>query len=162
MPARTHDRRTTGERQVLCQEGHAVEVYSIAFQRDSGALVATGDLGGVARVWDLRSGKSIFVMQGHTKGVLSLDWAPDGYKLASGGDDHTVRLWDMRAKVSARVGARACACVRACVRAYLCASACVLSCLRACVALQDGEGGVVVVVGGGGGLRSTARTPTKG
>ena len=85
--------------QILCQEGHAVEVYSLSFQKaDGGALVATGDLGGVARVWDLRSGKSIFVMQGHTKGVLSIDWSPNGYKLATAGDDHTVRMWDLRAK----------------------------------------------------------------
>jgi hypothetical protein len=35
-----------------------LQVYAVAFQGD-GSLIATGDLGGVARVWDLRSGKSI-------------------------------------------------------------------------------------------------------
>ena len=46
----------------IAQEGHARETYGIDFQCD-GALVATGDLGGVGRVWDLRSGKSIHLMQ---------------------------------------------------------------------------------------------------
>lgn len=32
-----------------------------------GALMATGDLGGTARVWDLRSGKSVWTMEGHVK-----------------------------------------------------------------------------------------------
>ncbi|CAN0457557.1 unnamed protein product, partial [Hapterophycus canaliculatus] len=48
------------------QDGHHKEVYGISFQGD-GALVATGDLGGVGRVWDLRSGKSIWTMEGHVK-----------------------------------------------------------------------------------------------
>lgn len=32
-----------------------------------GALAATGDLGGVGRVWDLRSGKSVWTLEGHVK-----------------------------------------------------------------------------------------------
>ena len=49
--------------ELLLQEGHAREVYCLAFQGD-GALVSTADLGAVGRVWDIRSGKSIFLMQG--------------------------------------------------------------------------------------------------
>lgn len=29
--------------------------------------MATGDLGGMGRVWDLRSGKSVWTMEGHVK-----------------------------------------------------------------------------------------------
>lgn len=28
--------------------------------------------------------------------MLSLDFSPDGYHLATGSDDHTVRVWDLR------------------------------------------------------------------
>ena len=47
---------TTGE--VLLQDGHTSEVYGIGFHGD-GALVSTTDYGGVVRVWDIRTGRSI-------------------------------------------------------------------------------------------------------
>ncbi|CAN0487460.1 unnamed protein product, partial [Ectocarpus sp. 8 AP-2014] len=56
-----------------------------------GALVATGDLGGVGRVWDLRSGKSVWTMEGHVKRITCMDFSPCAYEVASGSDDHTVR-----------------------------------------------------------------------
>lgn len=37
-----------------------------------GSLVATGDLGGVGRVWDLRSGKSVLVLSVRTCLCFSL------------------------------------------------------------------------------------------
>ncbi|CBN79037.1 conserved unknown protein [Ectocarpus siliculosus] len=61
-----------------------------------GALVATGDLGGVGRVWDLRSGKSVWTMEGHVKRITCMDFSPCAYEVASGSDDHTVRVWDIR------------------------------------------------------------------
>ncbi|OWZ24307.1 hypothetical protein PHMEG_000669 [Phytophthora megakarya] len=80
---------------LLLQEGHYKEVYAIAFQKD-GALVATGDLNGNGRVWDLRSGKAILPLQGHSKQILSMDFAANGVQLASGSDDRSVRIWDLR------------------------------------------------------------------
>ncbi len=38
------------------------QAYALAFQSD-GALLASGDLGGIGRVWDLRSGKSIMTIK---------------------------------------------------------------------------------------------------
>jgi U4/U6 small nuclear ribonucleoprotein PRP4 len=76
-------------------QGHAKEVYPIAFHPD-GSLVATGDLSGLGRVWDLRSGKSIFTLRGHATQLLALDWSPNGYHCASGSGDSTSLIWELR------------------------------------------------------------------
>lgn len=34
------------------------------------------------------------------KGILALDFSPNGYQLASGSEDHSVRVWDLRKKQS--------------------------------------------------------------
>jgi predicted NACHT family NTPase len=34
-------------------------------------------------------------LEGHTKGVTSLAFSPDGKTLASGSYDHSVRIWDL-------------------------------------------------------------------
>lgn len=50
----------------------------------------------IARVWDCRTGRNIFTCQGHVKAVLSLDFSPSGYLLATGSEDNTARVWDLR------------------------------------------------------------------
>lgn len=84
---------------LVSQGGHTLSLHSIAFQGD-GALVATGGKDTHIRVWDLRSGKCVQVLEGHLMNVLSLDWSPNGYNLASGGEDNTVFVWDLRKRAS--------------------------------------------------------------
>jgi len=36
----------------------------------------------------------LHTLEGHAKGVWSMEWSPDGSQLASGSFDHTVRVWD--------------------------------------------------------------------
>ncbi|CAG8693020.1 623_t:CDS:2, partial [Scutellospora calospora] len=50
---RLWDVETTGE--LLLQEGHFKEVYAIRFQNDDA----------IGRVWDLRTGRSAMVLEGH-------------------------------------------------------------------------------------------------
>jgi U4/U6 small nuclear ribonucleoprotein PRP4 len=52
--------------------------------------------GPAGRVWDLRSGRSIMVLEGHVKMLLALDFSPCGRLLASGSEDHSARVWDLR------------------------------------------------------------------
>lgn len=52
-------------------------MYAIGWQ-DDGALVATGGLDAIARVWDARTGKTVWVLDGHVKQITALDWSPNG------------------------------------------------------------------------------------
>lgn len=38
---------------------------------------------------------ALLVADGHTGGVLSMSWLPDGILLASASDDGSVRIWDV-------------------------------------------------------------------
>jgi U4/U6 small nuclear ribonucleoprotein PRP4 len=37
------------------------------------------------------------VLDGHVQPILGLDFSPNGYQLATGSGDDTIRIWDMRA-----------------------------------------------------------------
>ena len=43
------------------------------------------------------------VLEGHERWVLALAISPDGKRLASGSDDHTLRLWDLQGEGGGRV-----------------------------------------------------------
>lgn len=118
-------------KELLVQEGHSKEVYALTFQ-DDGALAASGwvdevtrtekwsdEISGfdaIGRVWDLRTGRTAMVLDGHVKEILAMDFAPNGwvtgrffhsstcpeltrcrYHVATGSGDDTVRIWDLRA-----------------------------------------------------------------
>lgn len=44
------------------------------------------------RVWDLRTGRSVHVLSGHVKQVLAVACAPDGWHIATGSEDHSVKV----------------------------------------------------------------------
>ncbi|XP_063390832.1 U4/U6 small nuclear ribonucleoprotein Prp4 isoform X1 [Cydia fagiglandana] len=81
--------------EVLHQEGHAKEVYSVAFQCD-GSLAVTGGMDAFGRVWDLRTGRCVMFLEGHLGPVLGVDWSPCGYTLATAAQDHQAKIWDLR------------------------------------------------------------------
>ena len=47
------------------------------------------------RLWDTETGEELAVLRGHTVGVRTCAFSPDGTRIVSGSDDNTLRLWDV-------------------------------------------------------------------
>jgi U4/U6 small nuclear ribonucleoprotein PRP4 len=81
---------------ILRQPGHSANLMACAFHPD-GSLIVTGGRDAVGRIWDLRSGRTIMVLEGHGGDVLSAEWSPvSGFETLTGSGDGTMRVWDLR------------------------------------------------------------------
>ena len=89
-------------------EEHTSYVNSVSFSPDGKILVSGSgspyDDDNTVRLWDVDTGQEIAILRGHKHVVNSVAFSPDGKILASGsgdwgtargGDDRTVRLWDV-------------------------------------------------------------------
>ncbi len=57
--------------------------------------LASGANDNTARLWDVKTGREVSRFTGHTDGVDSVVFSPDGRFLASGANDNTLWLWDV-------------------------------------------------------------------
>jgi WD40 repeat protein/serine/threonine protein kinase len=81
------------------------ELHGVSFD-PGGGRVAVAGADKTIKVWDIKSGRVVQTLRGHTDVVLSVAWSPNGRHVASAGADKTVRLWDLetRAEVFRRPG----------------------------------------------------------
>jgi len=90
-------------KELLTLSGHTGAIQSVAFSPlDGGKRLATASADGTAKVWDISAslnadaatGKELFTLAGHIRGVASVVFSPDGTRIATGSDDKTARVWD--------------------------------------------------------------------
>jgi len=80
------------------------QIWGLSFTPDGRRLyVGTGDRG-VLSEWDILKKKKVFSLTGHEGGIWDLAMDSTGKRVATAGQDATVRLWDMTNGNSLRLG----------------------------------------------------------
>ncbi len=59
-----------------------------------GRWLATGDIGGTLRIWDVESGRPLITTQQNHGRPYGMTFSPNGQQLATGHEEGTVALWD--------------------------------------------------------------------
>jgi WD40 repeat protein len=73
---------------------HQSFIKGLAFSPDGKLLASGGSFEEyTVRVWEVKTGRELFALRGHTRSIMSLAFSPDGKLLASAGLDGDVRLW---------------------------------------------------------------------
>ena len=75
----------------------AADVMSVAPWQDRSVFVSVS-CDNTAKIWDINSReKCVGNFTGHKDDVNCCDWFPDGFAFATGSDDHSSKLFDLRA-----------------------------------------------------------------
>jgi len=56
-------------------------------------MFVSGSKDSTMKVWDSKKKKMNFDLPGHADEVYSVDWSPDGLRVASGSKDRLVKIW---------------------------------------------------------------------
>ena len=72
----------------------SVQVTAVHFS-DGADKVYAGGIDNVVKVWDLRKGEMVMMLEGHSDTVTGMSLSPDGSYLLTNSMDCTLRIWDM-------------------------------------------------------------------
>jgi WD40 repeat protein len=72
-------------------------VLAVDFNRD-GSVIASGGIDKTIQIWDVKTGKSMQILNQHEAPVLSLSFNPKDETLVSGSADRTVKVWQLQPK----------------------------------------------------------------
>jgi len=75
--------------------GNGTAGYSCAGFHPDGLILGTGTEA-VVRIWDVKSQANVASFEGHQGAISCLAFSENGYYLATGAADATVKLWDLR------------------------------------------------------------------
>ncbi|ENN72007.1 hypothetical protein D910_08678 [Dendroctonus ponderosae] len=88
--------------------GHSADVMSIDLApSETGNTFVSGSVDKTALIWDMRTGQCVQSFEGNESDVNSVKFHPSGDAVATGGDDATCRLFDLRADKEIGVYSRA-------------------------------------------------------
>ena len=75
--------------------GHRETVSSITAMDTSNTALSGSIRSGIVRMWDLRTGNCVRIMEGHTDRVYSVSMDSAGQTAVSGSRDMTAKIWDL-------------------------------------------------------------------
>jgi WD40 repeat protein len=87
----------------IALEGHQGGAFALAFAPDGKTLASGGYGGGMQggsgdksiKLWEVATGKKLATLVGHSKGIYSLTFAPDGKTLVAADFNGSMKLWDL-------------------------------------------------------------------
>jgi WD40 repeat protein len=85
----THPRKPVAIRSFAAHKGI---VEAVTFSRD-GRLFGTAGEDTTAKLWDIRTGKNVLTLTGHTRFLTSIAFSTDGKRIVTGSGDGTVRIY---------------------------------------------------------------------
>jgi WD40 repeat protein len=75
-------------------EGHTGAISALAPNPADPNLLASASGDRSIRIWDLTTHQTVRTLLGHSSGVDSVVYSPDGRLIASGSSDHLIKLWN--------------------------------------------------------------------
>ncbi len=70
-------------------------ISDVRFSYNGQTIVTASGVDGTAIIWNSSTGEQLKTLIGHTDGISSVAFSPDGKTLASGSSDGTILLWDV-------------------------------------------------------------------